>query len=481
MAEEKKEILSGNESALNPKGDLPPMVPKEVKTASPYEEMGVAGVKVSNGFVHDEFLYQLNGESGRRIYREMRDNDAVISALIFVIEMLLRAVPWTISSDEKGEQAEEAIEFVESVFFKDMDHTFDDFIGNILTMLTYGWQYTEMVFKRRIGPEEEDKTRRSIYTDGKIGIRKLADRSQQTLHRWELDDNGEVLGMWQMPPVGGKSLIFIPIEKALHFRPHQHKGSPEGRSILRGAYRSWFFLKNIQEIEAIAIERELNGLPVGYIPNAILNGTSAEAIAARQKYESMVRDIKLNEQAGVLLPSDPYYDSEGNPTTMRQVEFKLLSAEGSRSIDTNMVALRYQMDMARTVLADFMMLGATDRGSYALAEEKTRIFLRTLEGWLESISTIINRKAIPALWRLNGLDLTYMPKLIPGTVKPKDLKVLSEFISQLARAGAPLFPDDALENHIRNIAGLPEKTPEDEFTIEGTETKPPAVPGITEE
>jgi hypothetical protein len=433
----------------------------------PLEILGVEGAKISSGFVHEEFLQKLVGERGRRIYREMRDNDAVVSAILFAVEMLLRAVEWDVSTESEDEAAQEGVEFLKGALFEDMSHTWDEFIGNVLTMLTFGWQYTEVVYKRRMGPDTTDSTMRSEFNDGKIGIRKLGDRSQETLNRWEIAEDGGVLGMWQDPPNGGRATMFIPIERALLFRPHLHKGSPEGRSCLRGAYRSWFFLKNIQEIEAIAIERELNGLPVVYIPNATLNGTDATSRAAVEAYKRLVRDIKFNEQGGVLLPSDPWWDNEGNPSNSRQVELTLLNAGGTRAIDTDKVAKRYQGDIARTILADFIMLGQSERGSFALSRSKVDLFARALEGWLESIADVCNRHLIPRLWGLNGFDRATKPKLVPGNVAPEDVKELGDFIESLSRAGYVITDIDT-ENRLRSAGGLPEAQPledEEETTI----------------
>jgi hypothetical protein len=42
-----------------------------------------------------------------------------------------------------------AVAFLEGILFDDMSHTWDDFVANVLTMLTFGWQYTEICWKRR--------------------------------------------------------------------------------------------------------------------------------------------------------------------------------------------------------------------------------------------------------------------------------------------------------------------------------------------
>jgi len=434
---------------------------------------GVAGVKISTGFVHDEFIVKLVGERGRRIYREMRDNDATVGAILFAVEMLLRAAKWRVEPKEDAEiedadtsneekvvdisagikDHDSAVAFVEGVLFNDMSHTWDDFVANILTMLPYGWQWTEVCYKRRNGITNDQKTT-SLFDDGLIGIYKLADRSQETLDRWDMDESGCVFGMWQEGPNGG-NLRYIPMEKSLHFRPHPFKDSPEGRSVLRAAYRSWYFLKNIQEIEAIAIERELNGLPVVYIPSAILNGTSTEAKAAVETYKKMVRDVKFNEQGGIVLPSDPFYNSEGDPGTVRQVEFALVNANGTRAVDTDKVIKRYQGDIARTILAQFILMSQSgSKGGYAQSENETDIFLRAAEGWLESIAATINRQLIPKLWQLNGLDQEYMPHVVPGQLKPENLGILGDFIQKLSGAGL-MFTDIDTENHLRELAGLP--------------------------
>ena len=67
----------------------------------------------------------------------------------------------------------------------------------------------------------------------------------------------------------GLGTYTIPMSKALLFRTKSRKNNPEGRSILRNAYRSWYFKRRIQEIEGIGIERDLAGLPVMHGPEGL--------------------------------------------------------------------------------------------------------------------------------------------------------------------------------------------------------------------
>ena len=57
--------------------------------------------------------------------------------------------------------------------------------------------------------------------------------------------------------------------------------------------------------------------------------------------------------------------------------------------------------------------------------------------------------------RLNGIDEALSPVLTFSTPKSVDLSAIGTFVTQMAQAGAPLFPDDALEAHLRSLAGLP--------------------------
>jgi len=415
-------------------------------------EIGVSGVRTTGGTINDEFISKLRGQSGRSIYYEMSQNDSIIGAILFSIEMLIRAVEWSVVP--KGidgvatESQKESIEWTKNTLFKDMDLAWDDFIADVLSMLTYGWSYFEKVY----------------YNDkesGTVKIRKLGLRKQNTLLRWEIGDHGEIRGMWQMPPSGPTGTVLIPMSKALLFRPLRNADSPEGQSVLRTAYRTWYMLKNIQEIEGIAIERELNGLPIIRLPHDLMVSEEAGDIAVVEKYKEVVRAVKLNEQGGLVLPSNPYVNEDGDFSNMRQVEFELVNAGGSRAIDTNAVIKRYQFDMASTVLANFIVLGGVEHGSFAMSESKTNLFVRAIEGWLETISSVINRDLIPDLWKVNGFSDDTMPKVTTGNVLPENLEEFGRFVKEVAAAGMPLFPDETLEEHIRDRAGLPEKDMEE--------------------
>jgi len=441
---------------------------------SVHSEVGVEGAKINSGYVYEEFIPNLRGSRGRKIYRQMSENDSIIGSILHAIEMVIRSVKWSVrDSQESSEftnpstsrtagispsstQSFSGVEWLEGVFFADMETSWEDFIADVMSMLVYGWSYFEIVYKLRKGPKYTSPMFRSMFDDGTIGLRKLSIRGQETLNKWEMSDEGELLGMWQYSPNFGKTVL-IPYDRALLFRAHRNKNSPEGRSILRNAYRSWYFLKNIQEIEAIAVERELNGLPVVYIPQELFASTDETDIAAKESYIQLVRDVKFNEQGGAVLPSDPFINQDGTYTNVPKVRLELVSTNGSRAIDTDKAVKRYQFDIARTVVADFIMMGGAERGSYALSKTKLGVFQKTIEGWLNGVASVLNRRLISTLWEINNFPQEEMPGVYPGPASPEDLEELGEFVERLAGAGMPLFPDDELEHRLRQAAKFPEK------------------------
>jgi hypothetical protein len=426
--------------------------------AKAFGEIGVSGLKVFSGYLNEEYLPELRGQQATKVYRQMSETDPIVNAVLTAIVLILRAVDWRVEPSNDSPEAEKEAEFARSLL-DDMSHSWEDTISEIMSMLSFGWSYHEIILKRRVGPDQNDASTRSKFTDGRIGIRKLPIRSQDSLMRWEMQSDGGIDGLWQMPPQGGP-LLFIPIVRGLLFRTTSKKNNPEGVSILRAAYRAWYIKKNIEDMEAIGIERELAGLPVVCIPMKYLNAGATDADKlVRTQYEKIARDVKFNQQGGIVIPSDHFMTAAGDPSSVPMVDVKLLTTGGRRAIDTDPIIARYNRNIAMSALADFITLG-DQKGSYALSKNKSELFLRACETYLNQIAAVLNRFLLPRIWAYNGLAYDLMPEMKPGRVAPVDLAELGTYIQQLAAAGAPLFPNQELSEHLADVAGLPEP-PED--------------------
>jgi hypothetical protein len=420
------------------------------------QEFGSTGLRRSGGTVYEEFLTDLRGTRGAKIYREMADNDPVIGAMLYAIEKVITRLEWRIDPYEENLNAnsssnakdEEVGKFIEECLH-DMSDSWDQTLSSILTMLIFGFSYHEIVYKYRGGQDAKDGTRRSKFSDGKIGWRKFPIRAQETLFRWDIDETGGINGMVQVDPSGG-GIHYIPIEKSMLFRTSVNKNNPEGRSILRNAYRPWYFKKRIEEIEAIGIERDLAGLPVAFVPPEYLSASASDAQkAVLASVQQIVTSIKRNEQEGVVFPT--FYDDHGN----KQFDLSLLSSGGSRQFDTDKIIQRYDHRVAMSILSDFILLGSDKVGSYALGSTKMDLWSMAVDSIAKNIAEVINAYAIPRLMKLNGFDTSRCPQLNYGEINHVDLTEIGDFVTKLAQAGV-LVPDANLEHYLRDLAGLPE-------------------------
>jgi|TARA_R110001632_G_scaffold68647_2_gene160779 hypothetical protein len=427
---------------------------KKLSEGKAKQTLGVAGDNTHNGQIRaDEFLPELRGSKAIRKYREMRDNDATIGAVMYSVEQILRDVELTVKPVDDTPAAKVEADFVASVL-DDMDHTLDDHVAEALSYLSYGFGWFEVIYKRRVGPTERSDKKHSKYTDGRLGVKKIASRAPWTINKFDVNQKtGEVLGIEQsVGLMNGRN--YIPLNKSIYYRTTSLNGDPSGRSILRNAYTSYEYLNNLQSIEAIAVERELAGIPVARIPAEYLSGDASVAQAGFvHDLQQILRDVKFNEQGYIVLPSDTYPDKDGAPSSTRLVDIELMASNGKRNIDINPIVSRYQHDIARSVLSEFLLLG-TSGGSYALSKSKTDLFLRALESYIQAIVDVLNKQLVERLWQLNGLNYSLMPTIVAGDVAPHDLREVSSFLRNLNGAGIDVSSHPEVISDLMSIAEL---------------------------
>ncbi len=442
-----------------------------------FKDIGSTGLRQFGGWVREEFLQQLQGRQGARVYREMLDNSSAVGAINFAIIQTMRDVEWRVIPADQTPEAIEKADWADSLR-DDMSHTWEDFIVEALSMIGYGYAPHEIVYKKRLGREPPRSAQgstagspnpstssgladsdppTSLYDDGTIGIRRLPLRGQDTILKWFFGQNGEILGWTQQPWMG--PLIDTPIEKGLLFRPMQYKNNPEGRSVIRNSYRPYYFLKRLEEMQAINLER-MSGVPVIALPSAVLAGTDATSKAAVEAYKKMVSNVRQDEQMGLLIPSDTYRNMDGTASNIKMYEFQLVSPQSRATADFQTAIESKKLEILTTVLADFIALGHGSRGTQALATSKIDLFYSAVSGWLASIAAVLNRYMLPRLWALNGFDYAVMPSYEPDLPQRVDLDGLSNFILRLAQSGFAFGDDPEVGKYLRDVSGLPDSSEE---------------------
>lgn len=407
-------------------------------------EVGAPGLRHYGGRIDEEYHPKLRGGRAAAIYEEMRDNDAVVGAIFYTIESSLRAVEWKVEGPDKAEA-----DFLKACM-EDMEQSWEDVVGDALSFLTYGWALHEVVYKIRAG-EGSNPRYRSAYDDGRIGWRQISLRAQRTIDRWDIDDQGQILGCWQqVPATAGEYERYLPMDRCVLFRTSTRKNNPEGRALLRNAYRSYYFKKRLEEIEAIGISRDLGGLPVVHVPATIMssNATAGQR-SIRASMESLVSQLHRDEREGVVFPSET--DADGKPTGYK---LQLLASAGQKQIPADPVIRRYDARIAMSMAAEFLLLGTEKQGSFALGAEKSGNFLRSLSWYIDQICSQLNKGPVRRLYEVNNVPVEKRAKIVAGEIDMPGLQELGLFLQQIAGAGL-IHSTPATENKLRQAAKLP--------------------------
>lgn len=414
----------------------------EIKDYDAGTEYGKIGQKKYNGVFFEEFEKRLQGQRAVETYKEMAMNDEIIGSILFAIEMLIKRTEFSVEPAGDLPQDEEARQFIQDCL-DDINPGWSATLSEILSFLTYGWAIHEICYKRRNGTND-DPCLSSKFSDGLIGWSKFATRSQDTLYGWVYGEHDDLIGFAQQVPPE-YDIRIIPIKKCLHFKTNSNKENPEGKSILRTAYKSYYFKSRIQVIEGIGIERDLAGLPQLIAPEGvdIYNDNNPKNASYRQWALNLITTIRRDECEGILMP--PGWKLE------------LTSSGGNRQFDVGSVIERYDKKIAGTVLADFITLGHDGTGSYALANSKTSTFFMAISSYLDIITEVINNQAIPELINLNNSHFTQIsgyPKLTHSKIEEIDLTAVADYVTKLIPAGV-LTPDPELEKYLRQVGDLP--------------------------
>lgn len=426
--------------------------------AAQTKELGTTGLKYMSGIIDEEDVKELSWPYNIKTYRQM-ENDPLISGALFAIQQFIKSSEWRVEEydgegkpDDAGEQAE----FLRQCI-KDLNKPWKEFISDVLSMLVYGFSVHEIVYKKRLGPNNKDRRFKSKFSDGKYGWSKFPIRSQDTIEDWDIDKHGD-LNRVRQRDFWNDVDVWINEDRFLLFRPTAYKDNPQGRSILRNCYRAYYNRRNVEIQEGIGIERDLSGLPLIRVPSEYMSDDASEEQQMMvQSLHTMGQNLKRNSQGYAMLPSD-IYGNEDTGTGDKMFDLSLLNSGGSRQVDTNSIIDRYDHRIMQSMLTDFMLLGGSV-GSYALSANKVMAFVTAIESYLDVIADQFNEKAIPLLWEVNGWDSTKTPRLAHSGVENTDLETLGKFLKDAAASGM-ITPDDETEEDIRQKAKLPKKPEE---------------------
>jgi hypothetical protein len=444
------------------------------------KELGVR-VAQSSIYDYDYFLFDKNKDLtfpySVKTYEEMT-KDAILAAALSAVQTIAVRVPRFIEAYDETPTHKKRAEFVEQCLGiekdnNDMTHSFDDFLREVLSLNTFGFASHEKVFRIRRGKYG------SKFDDGKVGIKRLPLRPQSTIEGFEYDDEGrEMTGVVQRQStarttalrkkalssgVKFNGTITIPRGSILHFTTGSGDGKAEGVSPLSYVNSTWRDYQRYKDLEGIAASKNLNGLPVIWMPSEYMTDDPLDPLGkVYQELRDGVSKIAIGEQSSLVLPSDRE-DMTGQGGKL--FDFTLMSASSSNITAITAIIERLKKEMLLCLFASEI--------SESTDSTKTSMLNMLVENRIKEVFTVLNNDLIPHLFRLNGWDATKTPSIKYGKLRDIPFESFAKAMQQVkATKLIPVTPENI--NYISEELGLPYRvdssiSPEDLDTLLGVE------------
>ena len=404
-------------------------------------EVGNTGLNLRSvrGKVEENISKLWKGKNKKEFISEMRLNDPYVNAWINAKNAIALKPDWVIQPrNPEDSKAKEYADLISNMLFNDMAITFNSFVLNSITMAEYGFAISEIVLKKRQGKTDNPMTT-SLYNDGLFGVAKLSPRWQNSITKWDIDNNGNIENVYQRSNDFGATDIKMPYKKILHFVMNGYNGNPEGESVLRGTFASYYNKKNIERIQRETFGRGFTGILDIQVPPRYMSKkyNTPEGVEMMRVIDAFLRNVKQGKEAGIVRPASKDFNIE------------LIQGKTGTGLDPDKMIDRYNTEIVMCLLSDSFMGKSKVYQGASGEQTKTKIYKSFIGIILDEIKEQINKKLIPLLFNINNLDTEYMPYLDYGNLDDLDLQAVSWFIQSVAKNCGPLMtPTYELNNFL---------------------------------
>lgn len=370
-------------------------------------------------------------------YLKMVRDDATVRMSLRAGKAPVLGAEWFVEPYSSDPQDLAIAEFVEFSLFEGMTVPWVKVLWQILRMYEAGRSVFEEVWEEREWAPRKSTpgANRKQYTM----LRKLAFRPPLTIQRILPDDNGSPRTVIHnaIDADGKSEEVDIPIEKCVVFVFDEQDGTLEGMSLLRTAYKPWWYKNRLYNIDSIQKERHAIGIPdIEISPGASKNDIEAA--------HQLGQDLRTNEKAYIARP----------PTI--KVGFAQVHGQ---LVDVMASAEHHDTQILKNVMVQFLNMGTTGTGGGGRATGATGLdmFLKSMRHQAQSICDNINMYLVPELVAYN-FNTDCFPKLsVRGVGEVKDLQMFSSALKNLLDSDA-ISLDEATEQWVRQQFDMPRLT-----------------------
>jgi hypothetical protein len=417
---------------------------KPAPATAPRTEIGYAQ---ENGHGYwqsdDETTPELQWPRSVQVFEQMRRQDAQVVSVLRAVTLPIRRTPWRI---DPGKARPEVVQLIaedlglpivgqqaEAAPRQRDRFDWQDHLQNALLMLPFGYSFFEQVYR--------------LDAAGRARLRKLGPRLPKTIQDIDVADDGGLISITQYGGMTTRAPQPIPVNRLVAYVYEREGGNWIGTSLLRSAYKNWLIKDRLLRVQAQTIERNGMGVPLYKAQEGASEGDLQKGLAIAQAWRS-------GEAAGSAVP-------HGADMLLRGVEGDLPDA---------MPPIRYHDEqIARAVLAHFLNLG-TQSGSWALGTTFADFFTLSLQTLAQQVANVATQHIVEDLVDLNWGSEEPAPRVVFDEIGSRQAAT-AQAIKALIDAGV-IFPDEVLEETVRQQYGLPPKSDTPNLPPPGSE--PPA-------
>lgn len=412
-----------------------PGMPKTVSLL----ELGYSSPSPFTAWTREEWNPKLRDRRGLQEYYRMKRQDGIVRGSLRLLKTPIQAGRWFMEPASDSDRDKRISDFVERNLFEYLNVSWSRLLDDVLLMCEYGYMVFEKVFE--------------FDSDGMLVLRKLGPRHPLDVRDWKYDANGGPDGVVMEPTEmsGFEEGIFIPIQKLVIFSLEAEAGDLRGISILRSAYKHFFYKDTLYKIDAIQKERHGIGVPIIKLPMGY-------STTDRQLADEIGRNLRTNERAHIVLPP--------------QWEIIFAKLEG-QPVDCMVSIAHHNKQIMANILAPFLEESSVDPKS-------TDMFLKSTRYIALAICDIFNSHVIPQLVNFNfvlGKKRCYPKLRVRRIGEWEDIRTMSFAFRNFVGADG-IRPDDPLEDFLRRELDLPPRDPDTVRTVvQDTSGDPSMNPG----
>lgn len=394
-------------------------------------------------------------------YKEMLETDGKAASIEQMLSYPIISAPWQIEpalnddgTTASGGQADEIRKFILDSL-TDLPHqggprtTIEQLISQMTSAFTYEKALFEKVFKLR--------------PDGKVGYDKIALRPLETCEVAYDAKCSDLRGFSQTPirwdnkrPTLNASgeRIFVPMERAFIYIHGTWRDPLFGYSSMKVPYWCYITKRKLRWLWYQFLDQT-------YLPKTIVrNPDDRQAIADARK----IATLRSRGVAGIRSDSEISTLESGGHGAAGYIE-----------------AIRFlDSEMANSIMAGFMDLtgaAAEGKGSYALAESASKLFLRNRRMVARDMARQLTNNVIADLVRYNYGTKVPCPRFAFGPLSEQNEQSVLDMFKSVASTGANVDPDfyDQLQSRVATLLEL------DEGKVKKSMEEGPDTPGSLQE